>query len=323
MGREKGLVRALVWGGALSGILEASQLFLVGRFTSLADLMANTLGAGLGAAAGRSEGGALIAASVLGGLGMFAPVVLLAPAPPEGVYYGQWTAVFGNMEPYEGRVLDAHVGEVSVPSWMSPSTEQLRKDLGAGSPVRIRLEVGPAPSGPAPVFSIFDDRQRGILLLGADGHHIFVRLWRRGTSLRFGTPTLWWKDAFSGIRVGDTVQIIYEMGGQGPCLTIQGRMRCQTATSAVGSWSLLAPGGQGGPLYLWGSLIWAMGMGIPMGLLGVSPVVRGSLALGTTAGVAALSSLFPYWPTPWTGLPLFLLGTSLALIVTSRRKAGE
>ncbi|MGM0669601.1 MAG: VanZ family protein [Gemmatimonadota bacterium] len=319
LGRKKGVARAAGIAAALSVAVELGQLFLAGRFTSLADVLANTLGAGLGAWGATKRRGPLEFAALLSFVGLMAPAFLLAPAPPEGIYYGQWTAVFGHMEPYRGRILEAHVGEIAVPSWKTPHTEQIREAVRSGAPVRLRVEAGPPPPGPAPVFSIFDHRQRGIFMLGADGDDVFVRLWRHGTTLRFSTPTRWWKDALSGVIPGDSVRIVYELGSRGPCLTIQGRKRCLTAERSVGSWSLLAPGGQGGLLYGAGSLIWAFLLGIPLGLLTMPRPVKGMLILGTVGAVAGVSWTLPYWPTPWMGILFLLLGTSTALTSRSPR----
>jgi hypothetical protein len=252
-------------------------------------------------------------------LALLAPTVLLAPDPPEGIYYGQWTAVFGGMEAYGGRILEAHVGEVAMPSWRSPHTEEIRRDLRRGAPVRVHLEVGPRPPGPAPVFSIADHRQRGIFMLGADGDDVFVRLWRTGTTLRFSTPTWRWPGALSGLAPGDSVRIVYDLGPRGPCLNVQGRKRCLTAKSSIGSWSLLAPGGQDGLLYGAGSLIWAFLLGIPLGLMRLTRAGTMKLALGTVMVMLGVSWMLPYWPIPWVGILFLLLGTIAAMTVRSPR----
>lgn len=319
LGRKRGVLTAVIVAFALSASLELAQLVLVGRYTSLMDVLANTCGAGSGAWWARTRQGPLESSAFLVILGMLAPAVLLAPAPPEGVYYGQWTAVFGGMEPYRGRLLGARVGELPVPSRQVPFGGELRQSLRGGEQVSLRLEVGPPPRGQAPIFSIADDRQRGIFMLGADGEDVFVRLWRRGTSLRFSTPTWWWEGALSGLAPGDTARIVYDLGPRGPCLNVQGRTRCLTATSSVGGWSLLAPGGQAGPLQRIGSLIWAFLLGIPLGMLTIPRAARIVLLLGTVMTVTGVSWMLPYWPTPWLGILFLVLGTSTAMTSRSPR----
>ena len=319
LGRRKGVFRTFGWAFLLSAALELVQLFLAGRYTSLVDVLANAFGAGCGAWWSRGRGGALTSAAVLSVAALLAPALLLAPDPPEGIYYGQWTAVFGGMEAYGGKVLEARVGEVAVPSRRSPHTREIREDLREGGPIRLQVVVGPPPPGEAPVFSVADHRQRGIFMLGADGDHVFVRLWRVGTTLRFSTPTWWWPGALSGAAPGDTVQVVYDLGPRGPCLNVQGRKRCLTATSSAGSWSLLAPGGQDGLLQGVGSLIWAFLLGIPLGLMKMPRTRKMTLILGTVLVVAGVSWMLPYWPTPGTGILFLLLGTSAAMTVRSPR----
>jgi len=319
LGRKRGIRTATSVAFVLSASLELVQLVLVGRYTSLMDILANTCGAGSGAWWARTRQGPRESLAVLVILGMLAPAVLLAPAPPQGVYYGQWTAVFGGMAPYRGKILEARVGELPVPSWRVPYGGELRERLIVGDGISVTLEVGPPPGGQAPIFSIADDRQRGLFMLGADGDDVFVRLWRRGTTLRLSTPTWWWKGALSGLTPGDTARIVYDLGPRGPCLNVQGRTRCLTARSSIGGWSLLAPGGQAGLLHETGSLIWAFLLGIPLGMLTIPRMVRMGLVLGTVTAVAGVSWMLPYWPTPWLGILFLVLGTSMVMTLRSPR----
>lgn len=314
LGRRKSAWRVVGWAALLSAGVEVAQLFLLGRYTSAADVAANTLGAGLGAwtAATRHRPGRVAVAASLTAL--FAPALLLEPAPPEGAYYGQWTAVFENMEAYRGRILEARAAGVGLPSRKTPHGKRIRTALRRGEPFHFRVEVGPAPPGPAPVFSVADGRGKILFMLGADGHDVFVRLWRRGTSLRLQTPEWWWKGALEDAVPGDTLAVVYRLAERGPCLDVGERTRCVTATSAAGSWSLLAPGGQDGLLFLIGSLIWAFVLGLPLGLMRISRPARGLSILVILASVLVLSRVLPYWPTPYVATPLFLLGAATAMI---------
>jgi hypothetical protein len=228
--------------------------------------------------------------------------------PPSGVYFGQWTAVFEGYEPYRGRVLDARVGGIAVPSWKTNRSGELREDLRMGAPVRVEVETGPATAREAPVFSIADDRQRGIFMLGVDGDDIFVRLWRLGSTARFQTPTWWWDDVLKRVPVGDTVVITYALGDRAPCLNIKGQTRCLAASSDLGSWSSVAPDGHRSRRVAGVGFLWAILLGAPFGMLSLSFRVKILITAGLGAGVATVSTALPYWVTPWWGILLMFSG---------------
>jgi len=316
MGRRWGVPTALGWGLAVSAGIEGLQLFIPGRFTSAADLLANSVGAGFGAWVARRPrlpvGLAVTGATVA----LFSPGVLLRPYPPAmGAYYGQWTAVFGGMEAYGGDVVDARVAGLEVPSWRSDSSAVIRAALRAGAPVRLRVRTGPPPSGEAPIFSIFDEHEQEMFMLGADGEDIFVRVWRLGTTLRFQTPTWWWEDALAGVAVGDTINLTYGLGEHSPCLTLDGRTRCLSSSASLGGWDLLAPPGRGDPVVTFAGLLWAFLLGAPFGMLSLS--FRGKVlwTAGLGAGVALVSWTLPYWVTPWWGILLMFTGMIVASLM--------
>jgi hypothetical protein len=174
--------------------------------------------------------------------------------------------------------------------------------------VEVDIRAGPPPRRQAPIFSIHDDRQQEMFMLGARAEDIFVRVWRVGTTLRFQTPTWWWEDALAGVAEGDTVRIAYVLGSRAPCLTVHGRTRCLAATTALGGWSLLAPGGRGSLLVTVAGILWAFLLGAPFGMLSFRFWGRVLLLGGLGAGVAGLSWVLPYWVTPWWGIILVFAG---------------
>jgi len=316
LGGTRGITRTAGWGFLASFSIEAIQLFIPGRYTSFADLVANTLGAGAGAYAAGAKTLPVRSAAITVSVLLFLPLLMLKPAPPAGgVYFGQWTPSLGRMEVYRGRILSATVGNTVVRSWRSDATAALRKDLENGSPIRIRLQVGPPPAAQAPVFSIFDDRQRGAFMLGADGTDLFIRLRRMGTTFGLQTPTWWWKGAMEGFRIGDTIRVTYGLSGRSPCLSVEGHTRCLTASADLGSWSLLAPADRGGAVIRLVGLLWAFLLGAPLGMLSFS--FRGKLLLttGIGVGVAILSTASAYWIAPWWGLLLMFTGMIAGSVV--------
>ncbi len=247
------LITGLI-GLALSGGIETAQLWMPGRYTSLGDLLANGLGAAIGA--------------VLLGTGTFslrAPpsarrqIVLTAlvatvwigtalafrPSLPERDYYGQWTAQLGYYGNYGGRVLSATIGEQPAPSRRLGSSAAARLGLLAGDTVAVTVVAGPPPPRLAPIFSIYDDQQEEVLLMGAEGNDLVLRVRRRAADLRFEAPERRWKGALDGVSADDTVRLAAwrpsvhrRAGGSTLCLRVQEKERC--AAPGVGSgWVLL------------------------------------------------------------------------------------
>ena len=105
----------------LSTAIEIAQLWIPGRESTLADIIWNTTGAAVGVgfvcwypARRRFRLGGLVAATavlaVIAGAGL-----LLRPAFPPTIYYGQWTAQLGQFEWYRGKVLEAEIGGMQLP----------------------------------------------------------------------------------------------------------------------------------------------------------------------------------------------------------------
>src|SRR5262249_29656191 len=101
--------------------------------------------------------------------------VLLTPSFPEDVYYGGWTPRFGHLEWYGGRVLRASVDGLDIPAGVLGNSPQVRQQLLADSAIHVVARAGPRPQELAPLFTIDDQHQREILLLGIDGDDIVFR----------------------------------------------------------------------------------------------------------------------------------------------------
>lgn len=294
--------RAVLLGAALSGGVEVLQHFVPGRDPSPADLLFNTLGTAAGFAvlraaprwlapppggAGRFSGGAV--ALALGFL--LAGGLLLAPALPRAVYYGQWTADLGYLERYRGRVVAASVGDVEVPSHrMERESPRLRSLLQAGAPVRVEAVAGPPPPALAPVFSVYDHLRREVVLVGADREDAVFRYRTLGTALKLDQPDLRVPGAFGGVAAGDPLRLAVYRDGPGYCVQVDDARSCSLGFTVADTWTVLLfparlpPGGR----RLVG-LLWLAALFLPAGLR-----VRGRRqTLATGAAVAAGLLLLP------------------------------
>lgn len=211
-------VTALLCVLATLGIETTQWLFLVGRDASLRDLLTNTLGGLLGillAEQGRAllrppaRRAARLAAGAMAGwlLVVAAGAFGVRPSMPHTAYWGQHVAELGQFEVYRGELLESFVAGVPFPNGRVSDSERLRAVLlGDSLVVRATVVSGPAPAGPAPILSIFDENQQQILALLQDGPGLSFaeRTGLQEVELAGQTVHL---PAFPGSRPGDTVHI--------------------------------------------------------------------------------------------------------------------
>jgi len=304
MGRQWGWRYAVLWGLVLTIGVESLQLEIPGRSPALGDLVANMTGALLGAGvAGHESTGAAVLA-VLAVLVALSPAVFFEPDPPDGIYYGQWTARFGNMAAYEGRVVSATIGAIDVPSRRSPRSEEIRRVLSRDGPIDVRFEAGGPTPELAPVFSVFDGMRREIFLMGVDGTDIVVRRWLRARSFRLDTPEMRWTDALAGVRKDESVRVRIEPGSRALCVTVNDRTRCDLLPKQGAGWTLL------------------------YGPSGLSPLLTDVLSSAFVLGLGFLIAI-PGWSTPTRLASLggsvlvgFFLSSALSYVAASLVQGG-
>jgi len=201
----------------LSAAIESVQLALPGRQSSLADVIFNTAGAGAGLllarlaprllrAEGRWAARLSLAASCLAAGATLLAGQLLAPSLPRSRYEARWTPTARVEDPYRGTVLQAQVAGRSVRDDLDGSAS-VRADLLRGGAFRIVLLAGPPTSRMAPIVGIYDEDDRQIAIVGADGSSLVFRYRTRAASWQLDQPDVVLVDALAGVEVGDTVTI--------------------------------------------------------------------------------------------------------------------
>ena len=247
--------QTLLVGAALSLAIETAQyLGIPGRDASLGDLITNTLGAGLGAvlaaswriwlAPSRPAARLLCGTAAIVWLGQIALTgAAVRPTLPRTVYWGQRAADLGQFDTFPGRLLDARVGALSLPSHQLPNSEEVRQALLSGSPLTTVAEPAGPTDGIAPLASIFDGDQREIVVLGQWGEDLVYRLRARAVDWRLRPPAIRLRSAFRN-AAPETLTVSgairrdrFVVEALGP----SGRMSRVLPLSTQWGWSLLLP----------------------------------------------------------------------------------
>jgi len=261
---------------ALSAGIEVLQLIPgLHRTPSVRDVLANGIGGGLGVWLGihfaalatpdsKLARRALLASSLLLTAGLALGGWLLQPAVPLTIWYGQWAPELGQFDRFAG-----HLDSVRLMGWPMPSgridrTPAFRvRAQETGYELAALVRLGPAaPSGLAPIASVFDDRHHQIALLGqARGALVF--------SGRIGAQDLRFQGLFTalpgalngrttgpvrvdGRRRGGRVILSWAAGDAGAEYT--------EPLSPIDAWRVLSP---------WPLVVGPLGAWIGAGLLGL------------------------------------------------------
>ncbi len=267
----------LVLGAALtSSVIELTQLLVPGRDASVGDVLFNTLGAWLGMLAVRSLsrwsypesrlasrasfGAALITVSCFTLTGY-----LLQPAFSRRTYFGQWTPILGHLEPYRGRIVSARIGSLELPSRELADSERFRALMIGDTTLEVMSVAAPAPSALAPIFSVYDDLQREMILLGADRGHLVYRYRTRAAELRLDQPDLRLPGALADVAPGDTIELSVHRVARGHVLTHAGRAALLSFSVGVGWALLMYPEWLSPGTMQLVSVLWIMVLAVPIG----------------------------------------------------------
>ena len=324
-------------GMLLSVTIEALQVFIIpGRDASVGDLISNTMGAGIGwglwwgwvrrRALGRTATAALPSAAVIVVVALLmAGLRLLTPSFPAALYYLQWTADLGNLEVYEGEVLSTRVGPLDLPGPPGPMerSDSIRALLRDGATLETTIRAGPPPAGLAPIFSIYDHRQREIILLGADGQDLVYRHRSNAAEIRLDGAEIRFQDALADVAAGEVVTLSVSPDTAGPApgtrgyrASVDSRVVRSPGFTAGRTWTLLfyRPGwGVGLSRIL--DLVWLAALFLPAGLLGSRLRDCGPAALLAVAGLLVVPPLLGFPTTSVAGTLAALGGVAAGYAV--------
>jgi hypothetical protein len=261
--------------------IEVLQLsFVTGRDASLSDLLTNSLGGASGMllgyhwrhfvfpTPGRSLFIAVLFAVTWLGIQAFT-VFAFERTLPRSVYYGQWAPDLGHLERYTGRIVSVTLDSTLLPSTRLAESRKVRELFHRpGSVLTVKALTGQPTADLAPIFSIFDDQQREIVLLGQDGRDLVYRVRTRTAQLGLRSPALHLGDVLPA-RAGVPIELRarYHRGHYFLETTTAGvSHRRELALSASWGWSLLLPFDHSfGAEMPWLTMLWVGGLLFPLG----------------------------------------------------------
>lgn len=246
------VLRAIVAAAGLSLFVELAQFTIVpGRDASPSDLLFNTLGAAVGYAALRMSmrwlhleptlaGWLSLVAAALAVSAVALTGYLLSPSLPPIAYAGQWTESPGNLELYQGRILEATLGSAPVPARPLEQSGQIRDLLLAGAPLEIRLIAGPPTRRLGQLFAIVEHgSNREVLLLGIHGDDLVIRYRTRASDFRLDAGALRVSNALAGVSPGSAVRLVMWREADGYGVSVNGIPIRQVAFTAANGWMVL------------------------------------------------------------------------------------
>jgi hypothetical protein len=89
------------------------------------------------------------------------------------------------------------------------------------------------------LFSIADNRERGILLVGPDRADLVYLYRTRAEALRLDSPELRARGLLRGIRPNDSLRVVVSRRGHDICLSANGRNACGLSPGPTMGWALL------------------------------------------------------------------------------------
>ena len=229
--------------------IECAQFLIPGRLATALDILSNSAGCGVGMLLFSllRRGPAVQPLPLLWGNLLWTvgclislPIAahLMRPHFPETQYYGQWNAELAHLESYSGKLTDATLGPFPLPSHVLKNSAAIRQALQNHQTLELQFQYVVAPEKLAPLFSIFDENQQEIVLVGVAGQQLIFR--QRRNALAYGldqadfsTPQL------NNFQTGKHYALTIQYNDWQFCSDYSGQPQCSEALGWERLWSFL------------------------------------------------------------------------------------
>src|ERR1700693_5256116 len=354
--------RGLLAACTLSALIEAAQLLIPGRYSTIGDVLTNTIGGALGFAIGRyaftllRPSPRIAFALGVGWSALWLAIQTIAafgfsPVIPRSEYYGQIARRVGNFEQFRGRVLRASIADVGVSDTRFEDNSEVRELLLNGATVTTTIVPANSTHDIAPIVRVADANENEIVLFAQDSEDLIFGVRTGAAVLRLRPPIFAVAHVFSALSrrdnrlTMDTLTVSGRYSAHELSVSTQTKTRYDRRipiTASLG-WTMLLPfqwyiEGTNTELVL--SAIWIACLLLPLGYWGavMTPPSRGGHAkrVRMTAvpvglvllyvGLVVAPHVFGVTAAPlsdWLAAATgILLGVTLAPPVSPRRAKG-
>lgn len=188
---------------------------------------------------------------------------------PASIYYGQWAPALAQFDQFSGEVHSVRLNRFRLGNGRFHDSERVRGELEQPAMTfLVEATSGAITERTAPVFSIYDDHQRQIALVGVQGHDIVFHLRTRLDRLKLRSPTFLLPGTVPH-EAGEPLTIeagfdstIYSLSSHSPA----GTNTLTIPVSASWAWSFVFPFRYDfGPGARWLTAGWLFGFWLPLG----------------------------------------------------------
>lgn len=192
--------RAVLTAITLSVAIETAQfLGIPGRYSTIGDVITNSLGGALGFAIGRYAF-ALLRPSHRAALGLLAgwsaawlaiaatSAYSFAPSLPSSEYYVEIAQRLGDFEQFRGRVIGARIGNLALPDSDFEDDGEVRDLLLHGVPIAATVIPAGPTAGLSPILRVVESGHNEIALLAQNGGDLVFGVRTGAAVLRLRPP---------------------------------------------------------------------------------------------------------------------------------------
>jgi glycopeptide antibiotics resistance protein len=197
---------------ALSLSIETAQAFIVlGRDSTLSDILTNTSGGAIGCWSARtapmwlapSRKRAAWLAAIWGAIWLLIQMVstyVFAPSLSPSQYYGEIAHQRGGRAMFHGQVDSARIGTIPIPIGAFADSRSIRQLLLNGAPLVGFVRVAEPTPNFASIIRVADDKQREIASIAEEGDQLVFSIRTGASNLRLRQPAFGMPGVFAGAQ---------------------------------------------------------------------------------------------------------------------------